>query len=203
MKYAYFNPTVFAVDDVPADIFVQLADLVQTAHLKKELDDSRTENISIRGGQQIQLIPSSAAFDTTVFKQYVESRAREYIDNILKINGRSDLDPFNPVLVSAWTIKQQSGDYQALHNHEAHLSGNIYIEVPDLNTSARSSDANLEFRLPVIRNPGNFIFVDQWRFRPESMKMVIFPSYVSHTVYPWTGVGDRTILAWDVRLVNK
>jgi hypothetical protein len=203
MKYAYFNPTVFAVDDVPADIFVQLADLVQSAHAHKELDDSNMENISIRGGQQIQLIPSKHQFETQVLKNYVESRAATYIENILKINGRSDLDPFSPMLVSAWTIKQNSGDYQALHNHEAHLSGNIYIEVPDLNTTAKSSDANLEFRLPVIRNPGNFIFVDQWRFKPEPMKMVVFPSYVSHTVYPWTGLGQRTILAWDVRLVNK
>ncbi len=107
------------------------------------------------------------------------------------------------MLVSAWTIKQTAGDYQALHNHEAHISGNIYLDVPLLDEGSKSSDANIEFRLPVIRNPAHFVFTDQWRFKPEPLKMIIFPSYVSHTVYPWKGQGSRTILAWDVKLIAK
>jgi hypothetical protein len=75
--------------------------------------------------------------------------------------------------------------------------------VPELDANANSSDANIEFRLPVIRNPANFIFVDQWRFNPQPMKMIVFPSYIPHTVYPWKGKGTRTILAWDVKLVPK
>jgi hypothetical protein len=138
-----------------------------------------------------------------VLKTFIESRCREYIDNIVKATGVSDLNGFDPHLISAWTIKQLSGDYQALHNHEAHISGNIYIEFPDLSEGSKASDGCIEFRFPVIRNPAHFNFTDQWRFTPSPMKMIIFPSYVSHTVYPWKGEGTRTILAWDVKLLSK
>jgi hypothetical protein len=203
MKFAYFNPTVMAIADVPADVFSHLQGITHVAHSLQQHNDAGNPAISIRGGQQIQLVPNEFNLDITVLKNFVESQCQGYINTIMGQSGRTDLDPLTPVLVSAWTIKQSSGDYQALHSHEAHISGNIYIDVPELDANANSSDANIEFRLPVIRNPANFIFVDQWRFNPQPMKMIVFPSYIPHTVYPWKGKGTRTILAWDVKLVPK
>lgn len=203
MKFAYFNPTVIAVEDVPSDVFASLQHMTNLAHQRSDLNDEGNQKISIRGGQQIQLVPNHFNLDTSVLKKYIEDICLQFLESLGKINGRSDLDSVSPVLVSAWTIKQHSGHYQALHNHEAHISGNIYIDVPDLDFSASSSDACIEFRFPVIRNPAQFIFADQWRFKPQPMKMIVFPSYIPHTVYPWNGQGNRTILAWDVKLVNK
>lgn len=203
MKFAYFNPTIMAIDDVPADVFTELKSMVDTAHTKTELNDAGNPDISIRGGQQIQLVPNEFNLDVTILKNYVEQCCQKYIDTMMRQNGRNDLDPYIPLLVSAWTIKQSQGDYQALHDHQAHISGNIYIDVPELDTNSNASDSSIEFRLPLIRNPAQFHFVDQWRFRPEVMKIIIFPSYVPHTVYPWKGNGHRTILAWDVKLASK
>jgi hypothetical protein len=203
MKFAYFNPTVMAIADVPADVYVQLKSMTDEAHQHQEFNDAGNQAISVRGGQQVQLFPNQFNLDVDVLKAYIENQCQQYIDSIMRQSGRTDLDPYRPVLVSAWTIKQTSGDYQALHTHEAHISGNIYIDVPDLDDGANSSDANIEFRLPVIRNPAHFIFVDQFRFKPQPMKMLMFPSYIPHTVYPWNGQGTRTILAWDVKLISK
>lgn len=203
MRFAYFNPTIMAVDEVPADIFTGLKSIVDLAHQNTEHDDSKNPAISIRGGQQIQLVPNKFNLNTDILKNFVETKCKEYISAMMNQNGRTDLDPYDPVLVSAWTIRQHQGDYQALHSHEAHISGNIYIETPMLEPDSKSSDANIEFRLPVIRNPANFIFTDNWKFKPEASKMILFPSHVPHTVYPWKGQGSRTILAWDVKLINK
>lgn len=203
MKFAYFNPTVMAVDDVTAEQYSRLREIVNAAHEHNEHNDEGDPNISIRGGQQVQVVPNKFKLDTSFLSQYIEERCQAYIDNIIKTSGVSDLNGYKPMLVSAWTIKQTAGDYQALHNHEAHISGNIYLDVPLLDEGSKSSDANIEFRLPVIRNPAHFVFTDQWRFKPEPLKMIIFPSYVSHTVYPWKGQGSRTILAWDVKLIAK
>jgi len=203
MKFAYFNPTVIAVDDVPADVFTQLQGMVDEAHKNPQFDDEGNPAISIRGGQQIHLVPNQFKLNTDVLKAYIEERCQAYIDNMAKVSGVNDLNGFVPTLTSAWTIKQKQGDYQALHNHEAHISGNIYIDVPYLEHDSKPSDANIEFRFPAIRNPAHFVFTDQWRFKPEVMKMVIFPSHIPHTVYPWRGHGERTILAWDVRLMSK
>jgi hypothetical protein len=203
MKFAYFNPTVMAVDDVTAEQYSKLREIVNTAHEHSEHNDEGNPDISIRGGQQVQVIPNEFKLDTSFLSQYIEERCQAYIDNIIKTSGVGDLYGYKPVLVSAWTIKQTSGDYQSLHNHEAHISGNIYMDVPLLDEGSKSSDANIEFRLPVIRNPAHFVFTDQWRFKPEPLKMILFPSYIPHTVYPWKGQGSRTILAWDVKLIAK
>ena len=203
MKFAYFNPLVMAVEDVDAGVFTQLKQIVDDAHTHSQHNDEGNPNISVRGGQQIQLIPNEFNLDTEVLKTFIETKCREYLDNIIKVTGVNDLNGYEPYLVSAWTIKQSSGDYQALHNHEAHISGNIYIEFPDLLPDSKKSDGCIEFRLPIIRNPAHFNFTDQWRFTPSPMKMIIFPSYVAHTVYPWKGEGNRTILAWDVKLMSK
>ena len=203
MKFAYFNPTVMAVDDVTAEQYSKLREIVNTAHEHSEHNNEGNPDISIRGGQQVQVIPNEFKLDTSFLSQYIEERCQAYIDNIIKTSGVGDLYGYKPVLVSAWTIKQTSGDYQSLHNHEAHISGNIYMDVPLLDESSKSSDANIEFRLPVIRNPAHFVFTDQWRFKPEPLKMILFPSYIPHTVYPWKGQGSRTILAWDVKLIAK
>ena len=203
MKFAYFNPTVMAVDDVTAEQYSKLREIVNTAHEHSEHNDEGNPDISIRGGQQVQVIPNEFKLDTSFLSQYIEERCQAYIDNIIKTSGVGDLYGYKPVLVSAWNIKQTSGDYQSLHNHEAHISGNIYMDVPLLDESSKSSDANIEFRLPVIRNPAHFVFTDQWRFKPEPLKMILFPSYIPHTVYPWKGQGSRTILAWDVKLIAK
>lgn len=203
MRFAYFNPTVMAVDDVTAEQYSKLREIVNAAHEHNEHNDEGDPNISIRGGQQVQVVPNEFKLDTSFLSQYIEERCQAYIDSIIKTSGVGDLNGYKPMLVSAWTIKQTAGDYQALHNHEAHISGNIYLDVPLLDEGSKSSDANIEFRLPVIRNPAHFVFTDQWRFKPEPLKMIIFPSYVSHTVYPWKGQGSRTILAWDVKLIAK
>ena len=203
MKFAYFNPLVMALDDVDAGTFTKLKEIVDIAHEKTEHNDAGNPNISVRGGQQIQLVPNQFNLDTDVLQSFIINECNQYIENIIKVTGVSDLNGYQPVLISAWTIKQTSGDYQALHSHEAHISGNIYIDVPELDDDSLPSDANIEFRFPVIRNPAHFNFTDQWRFKPEPAKMVMFPSYVSHTVYPWKGNGHRTILAWDVKLISK
>ena len=203
MKFAYFNPTVVAVDEVPSDMFMTFKNMVNVAHTKSELNDEGDPTISIRGGQQIQLLPNEFDLDIGPLKGYIEYRCREYMDAITKQSGRADLSNYEPVLVSAWTIKQDSGCYQALHTHDAHISGNMYIEVPDIDAETNISDAHIEFRLPVIKDPSKFIFVDHWRFSPKQSTMIIFPSYLPHAVYPWNTSGTRTILAWDVRIVPK
>jgi Putative 2OG-Fe(II) oxygenase len=203
MKFAYINPTVLAVDNVPAEVFSHLKGMTDAAHQLSQFNDAGDPAISVRGGQQIQLLPNSFGLDITVLKNFVEQRCYDYMDAVTRQSGKSELTQYTPELVSAWTIKQSPGDYQALHTHDAHLSGNIYIDVPDLDPSSQASDANIEFRFPTIKEVSNFIFIDQLRFAPQPMMMLIFPSYIPHTVYPWRGQGNRTILAWDVKLTAK
>jgi hypothetical protein len=201
MKFAYINPTIIAVDDVPEDILSQLTLIAEDAHGRPELNEAGNDEISVRGGQQIQLLPSKFLVNIDVLKIYVEAIAQQYLDALTKQNSSLDFSQLKPVLNSAWTIKQGPGCYQALHTHQAVISGNIYIEVPEFENKT-DTDGCIDFKIPGIKNPATFTFVDNWRFPPAVGKSLVFPSHIPHVVYPWQGTGHRIVIAWDAILTD-
>jgi hypothetical protein len=44
---------------------------------------------------------------------------------------------------------------------------------------------------------------DTWKYNPTPGTVILFPSHLPHTVYPWKGKGTRTVLAFDAVLVPK
>ena len=121
MKYAYFNPLVMAVEDVDAGVFAQLKSTVADAHTHSEHNDAGNPDISVRGGQQIQIVPNEFNLETEYLKNYIETKAKEYIDNIIKVTGVSDLNGYDPHLISAWTIKQSSDEYPEMTRKRLHF----------------------------------------------------------------------------------
>jgi uncharacterized protein (TIGR02466 family) len=119
-------------------------------------------------------------------------------------SGANDLELCKPVITSIWTIRQTEGQYQELHTHPAgNISGNIYITVPDLNDGSNPSDSQILFRMPQSKDVTKFVMNDTWKYTPKAGTVILFPSYLPHTVYPWEGQGHRTALAFDAMLRPK
>lgn len=203
-KIAYFAPTILAVDDIPVSTFVQIHNLASTLHSRPELDDSENPNISIRGGQQIQVYPNRADIDVTWLVKYLENVCQGYMDVVTAQSGAEELKFCKPVINSIWTIKQEAGQYQEMHSHPAgHISGNMYITVPEFAVDSRPSDGVTLFRLPQTKDVTKFIMNDTWKYKPQEGTIIVFPSHLPHTVYPWQGEGSRTIMAFDAMLRPK
>lgn len=204
LKVAYFQPVIFAIDQVPPVEFSKIYSLVENLHSHKELNDSENPFISIRGGQQIQVYPNKLDLDVQWLVTYLETLCQGYMELITAQSGTDDLKLCKPVVTSIWTIKQGPGDYQEMHTHPAgNFSGNIYIATPDLAEDSNASDAQLLFRLPQTRDVNKFVMTDTWKCSPNAGTVIVFPSYLPHTVYPWQGTGHRTVLAFDARLLPK
>ena len=204
LKVAYFQPVVLALDQIPPVEFSKIFNLAEMLHGHPELNDSDNPFISIRGAQQIQVYPNELNIDVGWLVQYLESVCLGYMELVTAQSGTEDLKLCKPVITSIWTIQQTSGQYQEMHSHPGgNLSGNMYINVPDLDTNSQPSDCQISFRLPQTRDVSKFIMNDTWKFTPQAGTIVLFPSYLPHVVYPWKGVGNRTIMAFDARLVPK
>jgi hypothetical protein len=204
IKVAYFAPTVMAIDDIPASMFSQIFNLSETLHSHPELNDAGDPKISVRGGQQIQVYPNDLNLDVTWLTEYLESICTGYMELISVQSGTEDLKFCKPVVTSVWTIKQKEGDYQEMHCHPGgNISGNIYIQVPELDDGSLSSDCQILFRLPQSRDITKFIMNDTWKYTPQQATVVLFPSHIPHTVYPWKGRGVRTVMAFDAVLRPK
>jgi hypothetical protein len=203
LKIAYFQPVVIAMDDIPPVEFSRIFSLSETLHSRLDLNDANNA-ISLRGGQQIQVYPNMLGLDVSWLTQWIEKIAMGYMELVSQQSGTEELKYCKPVVNSIWTIKQSSGDYQEMHTHPAgNLSGNIYINAPELTDSSAPSDSQILFRLPQTRDIGKFIMNDTWKYSPTPGTVILFPSYIPHTVYPWKGNGNRTVMAFDIKLVPK
>jgi uncharacterized protein (TIGR02466 family) len=204
LKIGVFQPIVVAVDNVPPLEYGKMFDLTEDLHSRPELNDSNNPAISIRGGQQIQVYPNAINMDVSWLITFLETECQKYIDTIIAQSGAEELKLVRPVITSIWTIRQVQESYQELHSHPGgNLSGNIYISVPELDDDSKSSDCKIGFRFPQSKDIGKFIMNDSWRYTPAQGTLIMFPSYLPHTVYPWRGKGHRTVIAFDARLVNN
>jgi len=203
LKIAYFQPTVIAMDAVPPVEFSQIFSLSETLHSRPDLNDASIA-ISLRGGQQIQVYPNVLGIDVTWLTQWIEKIATGYMELVSQQSGTEELKYCKPQVVSIWTIKQGPGDYQEMHTHPmGNLSGNIYINAPELSEGSAPSDSQILFRLPHTKDIGKFVMTDTWKYSPTPGTVILFPSHLPHTVYPWKGIGNRTVMAFDIKLIPK
>jgi uncharacterized protein (TIGR02466 family) len=173
-------------------------------HQNPQLNDADNPFLSIRGGQQIQVYPNEINLDVDWLVKWLETVCQGYMNLVLEQSGVEELKLCKPVITSVWTIRQTAGDYQEMHSHPGgNLSGNIYITAPELNENHQPSDSQLLLKMPMTKDISKFIMNDYCKIPPVAGNMVIFPSYISHTVYPWTGSGTRTVMAFDARLAPK
>jgi hypothetical protein len=204
LKIAYFQPTVLAIDTVPPVEFSKIYSLVEMLHSRPDLNDADNPLISIRGGQQIHVYPNALNIDVSWLIKWLETICVGYMEIVSQQSGTEDLKLCKPVVTSVWTIRQHQGDYQEMHSHPGgNLSGNIYISAPELDISSKPSDSQILFRLPQTKDVSKFIMNDTWKYTPTPGTVIVFPSHLPHTVYPWKGQGHRTVMAFDARLVPK
>lgn len=204
LKVAYFQPIVLAIDDVPPVEFSKIYSLTEMLHGRPDLNDSNNPQISIRGGQQVQVYPNNIELDVSWLVTWLESLCQGYMELITAQSGTEDLKYCRPVVVSAWTIRQEAGHYQEMHHHPmGHISGNIYVTAPELAEDSKASDSQVLFRMPATKDISKFIMNDTWKYSPKAGTVILFPSHLPHTVYPWRGTGHRTVLAFDAQLVPR
>jgi uncharacterized protein (TIGR02466 family) len=203
-KVAYFQPITMAIDTVPPVEFSKIYTLSEMLHSQYQLNDAGDPMLSIRGGQQIQVYPNALDMDVSWLVKYFESICQGYMELVSAQSGTEELKYCKPQVTSIWTIRQAQGDYQEMHSHPGgNLSGNVYISAPELDFDSNPSDGQILFRLPQTRDITKFIMNDTWKYAPTPGTVIVFPSYLPHTVYPWKGQGNRTVMAFDAKLIPK
>lgn len=204
LKVAYFQPVVLAIDNVPPLEFSKIYSIAENLHSRPDLNDADNPLISIRGGQQIQVYPNQIQLDVAWLTTWIESICQGYMELVIAQSGTDDLKYCKPRVTSIWTIRQYQGDYQEMHSHPGgHLSGNIYISAPELPADKQPCDSQILFRMPFTKDVSKFIMNDTWKYSPSPGTVIVFPSHLPHTVYPWKGDGHRTVMAFDAILVPK
>ena len=114
----------------------------------------------------------------------------------LKEDILKEVEAFLPEINEAWYVVLKAGDFHILHEHNyagATFSGSIYLEVPK----------QLEEQYPqgtmnwLVGAQSGGMYNSHWAITPRPGDVFIWPSWIRHTVYPFRGEGERTMISFN------
>mgnify|MGYP001198789001 FL=1 len=118
----------------------------------------------------------------------IEKRLNEYIDFYLNEAGeKSSYD-----IESLWVNYMRKGEYQPHHNHSGDLSYNLIVQQPE----GLGESGTLYFSYGEKQAFNKTLY----RVVPERGDLIIFPSWVTHYVYPTTTESERITAAGNILL---
>ena len=147
--------------------------------------------------------------------QLLESCVKSYVVHAAKTHGMFKEEyVFETRLNSAWVVSQYANEYNPMHNHTGcEMSGVIYLKAPNMkgrrNLESKKgktdSDGDISFVYNTASQRNQDIFEKGLvQITPVPGLMLMFPSYLVHTVYPFIGEGERRCIAFNAfyRVVN-
>ncbi len=104
-------------------------------------------------------------------------------------------------LSQSWIVSQYKHEYNPWHTHSGNFSAVIYLKIPDDMEDHFENEKKdhypasglIDFKYGEKADMRS----DTWLFHPELGKMLIFPSWLNHSVYPFYCDGERRSMSFN------
>jgi len=210
----------------PALLFLETQLPIRTVkELNKYLDKKHNKNAEsfanklvgqISHGEQLKMDPKDKLVEP--FIKIVAQMSQEYVKQFCNTIGADQMYRI-PAVHSLWSVHSYERDYNPVHDHGVDtimgLSFTTWTKIPPqiserhdysaakLINSSGVCDGFLQFHfgqtgirgLEELRPPFSRTF------KPEVGKLLMFPSWCQHTVYPFEGDGERRTVAGNLNMV--
>lgn len=179
---------------MPPDLFAALeAHVDQVCASPDRVSDAHKLAGRIRRGEQVNAfaaIPPEVAL-------FICASARHYIGQIAALYGTELKPDYQVAMQDSWIVKQQDGDYNPMHHHAGDLSGIIYVRVPDQVSDPKVPDGKLSFFHGQYKL-SNLDLLGVREVVPRRGELFIFPAWLQHSVYPFSGDGERVSYSFNL-----
>lgn len=198
---------------LPDQVVTTLNDYLDTLRQNKQRKSAGSSLVGqIHQGEQlvmdyedVKLIP---------FTRIVESLAAAYLRHFVE-QTKSPLRAKRISMDKLWSVHSFEGDYNPIHDHTTAapmgISFTTWTMVPEQIMQSSDERVDLYDSSGAIDGYINFIYglnqvSDPERLRPsqsryimpEPGKLLLFPSWMQHTVYPFFGQGERRTVAGNL-----
>ena len=99
-----------------------------------------------------------------------------------------------------WVVSQYAGDFNPMHIHDANLSGVAFLKIPpgfDAEYAKEDHHATVGC-LEFLGSMPNHFARHSYIAKPEVGDFYLFPSWLTHQVYPFRSEGERRSLAFNI-----
>jgi hypothetical protein len=216
-------PAVYVLEtQMPKDMIDSVNDYMdEYKHDKNKQSLANTLVGQIDKGEQLLLDHNDKRM--VEYNNFICSLGVEYI-NHFAASGNSVKGPKQVQIDETWSVHSYDGDYNPIHDHGTKtlmgISTTAWTKVPpqigakatansptySLYNESGHSDGCIAFQY------GQVSVIDSDRLKPaqsfvmtpEVGKLLVFPSWLQHMVYPFKGEGERRTIAsnlncWDVQ----
>ena len=209
------HPTSFQVTKWfgPQTANVMLPDDALNAMIKMT-DNIIEDKKSLSHGQNLagvidkELKIYKSDMDEAGVDQLLESCVKSYVVHCARQHGMfKEHYVIDSNVNSAWVVSQYANEYNPIHNHTGcEISAVIYLKVPNVkgrrNLQSKKgkgdSDGDISFVYCTASQRNEDIFEKGLvQITPKPGLMLMFPSYLGHTVYPFIGEGERRCIAFN------
>ena len=141
----------------------------------------------------------------------LEGCVRTYIHQSVTTNGTSEDCVVESQINSAWIVSQYENEYNPSHNHTGcEVSGVVYLKTPDIKgrrkipskEGKRDHDGDIIFPyMSECQRDGELLSRGLLQIAPARGLMLLFPSWLVHSVYPFIGEGERRSIAFNANYI--
>ena len=207
--YEVFSPTIMETS-VPIE-FVNIINRVGDGVLNddtKSMEWDFSSNLVGKVHKEVQ-IPISKDEEAIYCMGIMKDACATYLKKMVELNRAYDwvkqkgttIARENINIAQSWIVSQYKGEYNPWHKHSGNFSAVIYLKIPDKMQEEYDEDKKDHY-------PANglieFMFgesqefrSDNIKFRPQVGKMLIFPSWLKHSVYPFHVDGERRSMSFN------
>ena len=181
-----FGPSILQVK-TPEDIIKRVNDFADNQQNKNNMDHrlvSRIEDVPILTDQDLQSMGIRDMF-LEMGKHYVQS-----------VRGKVDVETN---ITSAWLNNQIEDEYNPIHfDNSCKLSAVLYLKIP--NNKDRGFKNDIDGHIDFVYGTSDYsgLFVGNFCYKPSVGDLLMFPSSLFHTVYPFKGNDVRRTLAFNL-----
>ena len=99
-----------------------------------------------------------------------------------------------------WVVSQYAGDFNPMHIHDANLSGVAFLKIPPGFDAeyAKEDHHPTAGCLEVLGSMPNHFARHSYIAKPKVGDFYLFPSWLTHQVYPFRSEGERRSLAFNI-----
>ena len=190
---------------------------------KLMIDESRKSHAGTLVGQighGQQLTMDHHCKDLEEFNRLIQNLAMDYVKKFFEITGNKLTNTREVLTDEVWSVHSYQHDYNPIHDHGTKtlmgVSCTAWTKVPQqilnqptagspeysLYNASGNSDGCLAFSygrnslidVERLAPPQNVVV------KPEVGKLLMFPSWLSHMVYPFEGEGERRTVAANLNV---
>ena len=110
-------------------------------------------------------------------------------------------------LTQSWIVSQYAGEFNPWHHHTGDFSAVIYLRLPDGMHEEIAKDFEDHYPasglVEFCYGDAQDFRSDNLKFMPEVGKLLVFPSWLKHFVYPFQCEGERRSMSFNAHMVVK